>query len=724
MLVTTTIIDIACDTKEEPTPTITPTPAPTITPAPTSTPMPMATPTPTLTPTPTPTSTQIITPTPTPVSIPNKPSKLTGITISENRIDLQWQDNSANETGFRLERSRYDIDWTYKEIAVVGTDVDTYSDTELNMGTVYYYRVRSYNSAGNSPYSSTLSIGTLGAISSPTPIPTFTPIPSYTPAPTTTATPTSIIENESSVTFDIALTNYQETADKNLLIVPDFTMESTVSGPCISSGTLNVTNGLLVLQGLAGFFEANFNATLDSISYSGTMKGRVQYDIFSNKLEMRGLFKDNTVNRLEGRYHVVIDISAFGPPLEYSIPVSTFDITYKDSLQCSCPLIMNIGSTSAGQSYPANTTVKIIKFNYDGDSMGTSQDSYSGTFAGDGTVTIYDGQPGDVWRDKGHIYLSYHDTQGAIWTYAQIDTSDSTMTLSFIGSIFGSGSNAIDGSVNVGTMTSSVNPSPPFGFGTGSFRIRHTAGSTCSVPTPTPTSISEKPDLEIKDVTVAWDTGNTTYNISFKVCNNGSLTGGNNRVGVHIDGVHRFDIEPPVLYPGQCTSQLPVGSFSMTGNSDTIMVCADQYNIIAEANEDNNCSKVTFSGQLTVPTPTPDRREERGGCFIATASSGDPDNDGSVLTLRGFRDEYLLSSGLGSDIVSTYYNVSPPVADFIEDHPSLKPFVRGGLMPAVGVSTTSLILTLPIKIAIVGLITLISLVLIIYLKLVAARKAF
>ncbi len=106
-------------------------------------------------------------------------------------------------------------------------------------------------------------------------------------------------------------------------------------------------------------------------------------------------------------------------------------------------------------------------------------------------------------------------------------------------------------------------------------------------------------------------------------------------------------------------------------------------------------------------TPTPEEPGE-GGCFIATASSGDPDNDGSVLTLRGFRDEYLLSNGLGSEIVSTYYNVSPPVADFIADSPGLTPVVRGGLLPAVGVSTAATSITMLQKILIVSLLSILS----------------
>ncbi len=115
------------------------------------------------------------------------------------------------------------------------------------------------------------------------------------------------------------------------------------------------------------------------------------------------------------------------------------------------------------------------------------------------------------------------------------------------------------------------------------------------------------------------------------------------------------------------------------------------------------------------PTPTPEEPGE-DGCFIATASSGDPDNDGSVLTLRGFRNKYLLSNGLGSEIVAIYYNVSPPVADFIEDNPGLKPVVRGGLLPAVGVSTAATSITMLQKILIISVLSILSIATVIWFR--------
>jgi hypothetical protein len=103
-----------------------------------------------------------------------------------------------------------------------------------------------------------------------------------------------------------------------------------------------------------------------------------------------------------------------------------------------------------------------------------------------------------------------------------------------------------------------------------------------------------------------------------------------------------------------------------------------------------------------------------GGCFIATAAYGSS-LDNHVDTLRSFRDQYLETNPLGSAFVSLYYKVSPPMADFIEKHPTLKPIVRAGLMPAVAMSSVALNTTLAEKAAILVAIALFTAVLIMWL---------
>jgi len=94
-------------------------------------------------------------------------------------------------------------------------------------------------------------------------------------------------------------------------------------------------------------------------------------------------------------------------------------------------------------------------------------------------------------------------------------------------------------------------------------------------------------------------------------------------------------------------------------------------------------------------------------CFIATAAYGTPMAE-EIGILRKFRDEYLLTNPVGTALVEFYYSVSPPIAEFITEHPSLKPIVRAGLMPIVAMSTVAVNTTPVEKIAIISLLALVS----------------
>jgi len=96
-----------------------------------------------------------------------------------------------------------------------------------------------------------------------------------------------------------------------------------------------------------------------------------------------------------------------------------------------------------------------------------------------------------------------------------------------------------------------------------------------------------------------------------------------------------------------------------------------------------------------------------GWCFIATAAYGTSMAE-EIEILREFRDEYLLTSPVGKALVEFYYRVSPPIAEFITEHPSLKPIVRAGLLPAVAMSNAAVNITPAEKTAIAGLLVLLS----------------
>jgi hypothetical protein len=75
---------------------------------------------------------------------------------STTRIDLRWADNSANETGFVVERAATSA-FASPVVLNAAADATTLADTGLSPGTTYWYRVRAVNAtdvSANTPATS------------------------------------------------------------------------------------------------------------------------------------------------------------------------------------------------------------------------------------------------------------------------------------------------------------------------------------------------------------------------------------------------------------------------------------------------------------------------------------------------------------------------------------------------------------------------------------------
>lgn len=102
----------------------------------------------------------------TTMNAPNAPTSLVGEAITETRIDISWNDNSLDETIFKVERSD-DAGATWTEIATTLADEYSYKDYDVTTGTTYSYRVRAYNIIGNSAYSNVISLNPLSVPEAP-----------------------------------------------------------------------------------------------------------------------------------------------------------------------------------------------------------------------------------------------------------------------------------------------------------------------------------------------------------------------------------------------------------------------------------------------------------------------------------------------------------------------------------------------------------------------------
>jgi len=78
------------------------------------------------------------------------PSNLLLTQVSVSHIRLTWKDNSTFESGFRVERKE-GATGAYDQIVQVGPDIQTYTDSDVPLGTEYTYRVCAFTPSNESP---------------------------------------------------------------------------------------------------------------------------------------------------------------------------------------------------------------------------------------------------------------------------------------------------------------------------------------------------------------------------------------------------------------------------------------------------------------------------------------------------------------------------------------------------------------------------------------------
>jgi hypothetical protein len=87
----------------------------------------------------------------TEINFPPAPSNLTAISTGGD-VTITWKDNSSNETGFRVERSK-GTPGNFKYIGTAEANASSFKDVKVDAGN-YYYRVAASISGGFSSYTS------------------------------------------------------------------------------------------------------------------------------------------------------------------------------------------------------------------------------------------------------------------------------------------------------------------------------------------------------------------------------------------------------------------------------------------------------------------------------------------------------------------------------------------------------------------------------------------
>ncbi len=95
----------------------------------------------------------------TPVLTPIAPSNLRVMATARTTVNLRWNDNSTNESGFYIERSTDGV--TFTRVLTRGVNIVNGQVTGLTPNTLYYFRVQAYNAYGVSVYSNIIFTTTL-----------------------------------------------------------------------------------------------------------------------------------------------------------------------------------------------------------------------------------------------------------------------------------------------------------------------------------------------------------------------------------------------------------------------------------------------------------------------------------------------------------------------------------------------------------------------------------
>ena len=176
---------------------------------------------------------------------PSAPTRLTAMAVSPFEINLSWQDNSDDETGFMVQR-RVDSSLNWVEIGKTKANVTTFSDKGLEPTTTYHYRVKAFDDIESSLFSNETAARTLEALP-----PTLTRFSPTTGPPGTRVTITgTYFLGATAVRFNgVSTPRFEVVSDTSIrAFVPPEAANGPISvvtpgGTAVSSDPFTVTEG-------------------------------------------------------------------------------------------------------------------------------------------------------------------------------------------------------------------------------------------------------------------------------------------------------------------------------------------------------------------------------------------------------------------------------------------------------------------------------------------------
>jgi hypothetical protein len=96
------------------------------------------------------------------------PTNLTATAATATQINLTWTNNATTQTGFHIDRATDSVFTQNLVTQTAAAGATTFSDSGLTPATTYFYRVRAFNTSGDSANSNTASATTLTLPAAPT----------------------------------------------------------------------------------------------------------------------------------------------------------------------------------------------------------------------------------------------------------------------------------------------------------------------------------------------------------------------------------------------------------------------------------------------------------------------------------------------------------------------------------------------------------------------------
>lgn len=267
------------------------------------------------------------------LTAPGAPTALVVTALATNQIQLTWVDNAADEFGFKIERAPAAAGpWT--QIATAMANITSHTDTnDLASGTTYFYRVRAFNSGGNSAYTPTAFATTWVA-----------------PAPTLTLQPSSQVKGlGQTVTFLVSATGAAPLGYQWRKEGVPLTNGGRISG---------TTTPMLTIANLqpadAGGYQVvitNAHGAATSVVAALTVSGLIVFedDFDTNSATRWVTHRSSSDTRVTFHY----DYSTMGiPPAPHAVGGSTRGVKFEANLTNAAAAAINL--SPLGQIFPGD----------------------------------------------------------------------------------------------------------------------------------------------------------------------------------------------------------------------------------------------------------------------------------------------------------------------------------------------------------------------------------